>query len=486
MNLVEEFAQTLRKMGVEPGEVLIAGVSGGADSLALMHLLYTTWHRLTIKPVIVHVNHLLRGVKSDADEEFVAEQAAAWGLPCFIERIDVNAIATQQRLSLETAARQARYSALARQAHAHGARRIVVGHHADDQAETVLMHFLRGAGLAGLRGMLPVSPLEADGEGSLLLLRPLLGITRAELEAYCAEHGLAPRLDHSNLDTSYTRNRLRHEIMPLLEQINPGLRTRLVDLASLAGADHEVLEAALDREWPSLTLEAGAGFVRLDRGGWKALPRGLQRMALRRAAALAGGTLCDLSFRHIENAAEVGRAGTTGTQATLPAGVRLRVEYGTLVIERSDAAPPAPAWPLLPPGTTIPIPLTPFAMPLPDPAWQVTLAHYEGPRSGPAWELLIADPWAAPLNLQGMTEPLSLRTRLPGDRFRPQGAGGSQKLSDFMINARIPAHWRDSIPVLVAADQIVWLCGWRVAEPFIAPPQGGDVWLVRFEQGQGE
>ncbi|GAB4468058.1 MAG: tRNA lysidine(34) synthetase TilS [Anaerolineae bacterium] len=481
MNLAEDFAQTLRELGVEPGEVLIAGVSGGADSLALMHLLCTTHHRLAVTPVIVHVNHLLRGAESDADAEFVAGQAAAWGLPCHIERVDAAAFAARQRLSLEAAARQVRYAALARQAHMHGARWIVVGHHADDQAETVLMHFLRGAGLAGLRGMLPVSPLEIGGEGHLFLLRPLLGVTRAELEAYCAGQGLAPRQDRSNLDTSYTRNRLRHEIMPLLEQINPGLRTRLVGLASLAAADHEVLEAALGREWSSLAREAGEGFVRLDRGRWQALPLGLQRMALRRAAALAGGTLRDLGFRHIEAAADAARAGTTGAQMALPAGLRLRVEYGAVVIERSDAETPAPTWPLLPPGTAISIPLMPCVVPLPDPAWQVVLAPYEGPRSGPAWQELIADPWAAPLNLQGVTEPLSLRTRLPGDRFRPQGIGGTQKLSDFMINARIPARWRGAIPVLTAADQIVWLCGWRVAEPFIVPPQGGEVWLVRFE-----
>lgn len=487
MDLLTEFERTLHTWGVlRRGDKVVVGVSGGPDSLALLHLFMRASASLGIHPHAIHVNHRIRGEDADADARFVAEIAAGWDIPCHVVQMDVPALAAERRLSLEEAARQARYTALAQQATALGARLIAVGHNADDQAETVLMHLLRGAGLAGLRGMLPVTnlgeyhllePLEA----TLLLIRPLLNVPRAAIEAYCAEWGLTPHFDRSNLDTTYFRNRLRHEVMPLLERINPNIRAMLIRTAAVLAADYEVLQAQANAAWEQVTREASGARICLDLRGWRALPLALQRATIRRATWQLRPHLRDVSYQHVENAIHVAQRGETGAQATLPAGLMLRVDYDALTIMPVGGRLPPPDWPLLAPGSALSL-SGPGEYPLPDSAWRFSLQEYDGPRSGPVWERLLADPWAVPLAAEALREPLALRTRRAGDRFRPSGVGGTQKVSTFMINEKIPALWRDCLPLLTAGEAIVWVCGWRVDERFVVRSETRRVWLARFER----
>ncbi len=471
--------------GLDAAGAVVVGVSGGADSLALLHLLARCGEP-PLRLLAVHVHHGLRGAEADADAAFVADTAAAWNIPCRVVHVDVPGLARQARLSTEEAARRARYTALADAARAAGMRFIAVGHHADDQAETVLMHLLRGSGLAGLRGMLPVTPLSAyhllpavRPEGSaLMLIRPLLDVPRAALESYCAAHGLSPRLDSTNVDLTYFRNRLRHEALPLLESLIPGLRERLGRTAAVLAADYAVLEAQVEAAWQQVALADSAAQVSLDRAGWRALPLALQRALIRRAVYRLRPELRDVSFEPVEGAVRVARIGEAGAEATLPAGLSLRVDYDRLILSAGEDEPP-PDWPLLEPGTAMPIP-GPVDLPLPGSSWRFSLAGYDGPRQGPAWKALLADPWCAVLDGAAAAPPLILRTRRPGDRFRPQGVGGSQKVADFMINARIPARWRSRLPLLVSGDGIVWVCGWRVGEGAVVRPMTGSVWLARF------
>jgi tRNA(Ile)-lysidine synthase len=211
--------ELLSQAGLTGRHRLVVAVSGGPDSLALLHLLSRRELHPAANLVVGHLNHQLRP-SAAADATFVAETAAAWGLECHTESVDVAGLARRDGLSLEEAGRGARYQFLARLAHAVGAAHVAAGHNADDQAETVLMHFLRGAGLSGLRGMRPAGPL--PGDPAITLLRPFLTTGRAEIEAYCQEHGLAPLTDASNTDTTYFRNRLRHELLPYLAGYNPG------------------------------------------------------------------------------------------------------------------------------------------------------------------------------------------------------------------------------------------------------------------------
>lgn len=268
--------------------VVVVACSGGADSLALLHALRTLCAatKISFPAVTLHVAHLdhgLRGAAGAADAAFVREVASAWGLPY---TIGVVAAATRNgwRGSVEAAAREARYHFLRGVATAIGAERIALGHTADDQAETVLMHFLRGSGLDGLAGMRP----RAGG-----LVRPLLSLRRADTVAYCAALGLTPREDATNNDPRYTRNRIRHELLPQLETYQPQIRATLARNAPLIAHDLDYITAGVDEAWSQVVMEASAQSVTLDRAGLRCLHAALRSRVLRRAILAVGSAKPD-------------------------------------------------------------------------------------------------------------------------------------------------------------------------------------------------
>lgn len=484
---VREFIRRHRLL--ETGDRVVVGVSGGPDSLCLLHLLLRLREEYGLYLHVAHLHHGARGEDADADAAFVAELARNWGLPVTVERVDVPAIARAHKLAFEEAARRVRYGFLAHVAGQVGAAKVAVGHNADDQAETVLMHFLRGAGLAGLRGMRPATPLseyrllERDSPFPIppvlpTLIRPLLETPRARIEAYCAEHGLQPRFDRSNLDTTYFRNRLRHELLPLLETYNPNIRRRLLHTAEVIAADYELLTELRDRAWREVVREEGPEAIRLDRTAWAAQPLSLRRALIREAAYRLRPYLRDVDFVHVEAAVRVAMEGETGARATLPGGLSLSVGYDTLIVADASYVPP-PEGPSLPPGTVVPV-AVPGETPLPDGRWRLEVTFPDG------WSLEAVeanpDRWTAWMDAEALRSPVLLRTRRPGDRFRPHGLGGhAPALADWMVNAKIPRAWRDTLPLLAAGDgEILWVCGWRVSETALVRPETRRVARLRF------
>lgn len=474
-----------------PGDRIVVGVSGGPDSLCLLHVLLRLRQENRLWLHVAHLHHGVRGADADADAEFVASLAAKWELPATICQEDVPALARAHGLAFEEAARRVRYAFLARVAGEVGAHKIAVGHNADDQAETVLMHLLRGAGPAGLRGMLPITPLTdyrmlepflQHPVSGIRLIRPLLEVSRPEIERYCADQGLTPRFDYSNLDTTYFRNRLRHELLPLLETYNPNIRARLCHMAAVVAADYELLTHLRRQAWAEVVQEERATAIVFDRAAWQALPVALQRAVLRRAAYRLRKTLRDVDFVHVENARQVGLQGETGAQATLPRGLALTVGYDTLTVGEAGKVGPPPDEPLLWSSEPLPVRL-PGTTPLPGSEWTLQAQVLE------EWDAhQIAanpDPWTAYLDLDKLPNPLVLRPRRPGDRFWPQGMEGHHvKLSDFMVNLKIPRAWRAHVPLLVAGERIVWVCGRRIGEGVAVGPQTRRVAWLRFARTQ--
>lgn len=301
---------------------LLIGFSGGPDSLCLADALLSAGGRV----VLAHLNHTLRGDESDDDEAFVREFAAARGARCIVERIDVATVAHTSGESIELAARRARYAFLARAAAECGLDCVAVAHHADDQAETVLLRLLRGTGIEGLRAMATRAPL--PGAPGTTLLRPLLRITRTEIESYCADLRLRPRHDSSNDSAEHTRNRVRLELLPLLRTFNPGITRVLARLADLAAADHEVQQWAARRAFKELAQVEARG-VRVDRAGWRALPAGLQRAMLRESVRIVRGALTDLSYDAVEEARAVLLSDAPQASAAITADVRVEMHAGT-------------------------------------------------------------------------------------------------------------------------------------------------------------
>lgn len=274
---------------------VVVAVSGGPDSIALLDVLSSLDPRLSL--AVAHFNHGLRGAESDGDEAAVQNAAGARGLAFYRERAEgLRGAGARRGESLEMAARSARYAFLARVARDTGADWVATAHHADDQAETVLLRLLRGSGAAGLSGMRTLAPL--PGDGGLRVWRPLLRATRAEIEAYCAQRGLATRQDQSNDDQSILRNRIRHELLPILETYNPGVRKVLARVAENAATDADVVETAARSALEALRRSGGA----FDRAAFRELAPGLQRATLRALCAEASGDLEDVKAAGIEEA----------------------------------------------------------------------------------------------------------------------------------------------------------------------------------------
>lgn len=487
-NRVWDFFSSRALLG--PDEPLVVAVSGGPDSLCLLHVLHGLRQAL---PLRLHVAHLDHGLRPEAADEavFVRQQAEALGLPAHLGQADTRAQAAAGRQSIEEAARSARYAFLAEVAGRVGARHIAVAHTADDQAETVLMHFLRGAGLAGLKGMLGVTEvgewkLETGGWNSdaqsrlepptsnLYLLRPLLTTTRAEVEAYCAARGLAPRRDASNADTQYLRNRLRHELLPLLEQYNPQVRAVLARSAEVLAGEHGLVEARLRAVWAETApahLQSD-GRVTFDRARWLALTVPEQRGLLRAGVRRLRQHLRDVDFTPLEAALGFSRRAGPGRQCDVVAGLRLTIGRDVITLHPwvAPAADPTPAGPLLNADGTL------------SGRWRFGVALVGADEWAPGQPTPNGGgPWRVYADAAAIRQSLCLRTRRPGDRFRPLGMGGhSSKLADFMINQKIAPEARALWPLVTCGEEIVWVAGLRLDERYKVGASTERVVALRF------
>ncbi len=466
---------------LRPGDRVVVGVSGGPDSLCLLDVLHSLADDLSLTLHVAHLHHGLR-LEAASEVEFVRGEADKRGLAFHTETADTLTYARTHKQSVEEAARNLRYSFLARTARAVNAPVIAVAHTADDQAETVLMHFLRGSGLAGLRGMsakmdvgrwaLDVGGAALQPPGSnlqpLALIRPLLTTSRAEVEAYCAEHNLHPVQDATNLDTTFFRNRLRHELLPQLEQYNPNIRSVLQRTAEVLAGDLEILHGVVQERWERMA-RVEAGRVMFDKAGWRALTLPEQRALLREAVARLRPNLRNIDFTPLERAVQFSRAAAPGRSCDVLGGLRLSISRTHLVVEAwADAARSLPA----------DMPLV-GADGLLSPGWQFcnetlkpgkwSLDEVEAKASG----------WQVYVDVARVRSPLQVRARLLGDRFQPLGMGGHRlKLSDFMINLKIEKALRDRWPLVVCGDDIVWVAGLRLDERFKVTPETTTVlWL---------
>ncbi len=453
MNLSEQVTAALRRAkqssGFDPKrDPLVVGVSGGPDSLTLLHLL-----REYIPDDNLIVAHLDHGLRSSSAVDAAAVSALAAGLHFFSERIDVAERARVNRQSVEEAGRIARYAFLANVARQVGANHIAVGHNQDDQIETILMHFLRGSGPSGLRGMQETS--KVMGKSDLWLWRPLLDIPRREIERYCDAHDLEPLMDESNIDPTFFRNRLRNALLPELETYNPQIRQRLLEMGSIFVAEEEVLSSMEEAIWVDVVLNEKETSVMLSQNAWRDQPTAFQRRLLRRAVAALRPGLRDVSFRALESARLVALHGQTGSRAELPGGVTLLVNYGEITLYMS-AADLSAGLPQLPDTRIILLPV-PGRIELAG-GWKLTAEWLESVAVERDDIHHNRDSWCAYMSLDAAAA-LTVRSRYPGEKMRPMGLGGERKLKEIMIDRKIPAHARARWPIVATNDYAIWVVG---------------------------
>lgn len=464
MELQEILFSARQRCGLDLDRPLLAAVSGGPDSLFLLDSLW----RLGFPLIIAHLNHGLR--PEAAQEAEAARQAAqARRLPFVLGQRDVSAWAAQQRLSLEEAARILRYEFLFAEAEKAGAQAVVTGHTADDQVETVLMHFLSGAGPAGLGGMAFRSLPNAWSE-TIPLARPLLAVWRSQILDALKAAGLHPVEDPSNQDQRFFRNRLRHEALPYLETLAPGLRRRLWNLAAIVSDEDQAMETQTEAAWQACQGQAGPDGVSFQAAALAVQPPAFQRRLLRRAAARLHIDRRAFDFDQVEAARRFLAAPTRSRQQTLAAGLRLTLRQGRLWLAQQDAGADRSVWPQLPPGQSLDVPAD-GCLAL-NGGWRLQIETLPAGALAAAAARANPDPYQAWLDRDRLDGPLALRPRRAGERFSPLGMNGhSLKLSDLMINLGLPRPARAGWPLLVCGEAILWLPGYRLAHSAALQPE---------------
>ncbi|MEW6281134.1 MAG: tRNA lysidine(34) synthetase TilS, partial [Candidatus Eremiobacterota bacterium] len=421
---------------VRPGDRVLVGVSGGPDSSALLLALVAARAELPLDLTAVYIDHGVRPPEeTDADLRFVRSLAEQVGVPLLTER-------AFPASSSEEALRQARYAALLTAARRSGALIVALGHTMDDQAETVLMRLIRGAGLQGLGAMAPRAPwpFPASPPGPDIV-RPLLSVRRAETEAYMQAHCLQPRRDPTNDDRRYLRNRIRQDLVPLLERENPRVVAAMANAASTIREAAQLIETEKERAWPEATEEReGALFLRAAM--LAALPAAVVTAILAQALAWAGLGADAAALERLRSLL----TGRAGRSATLPAGVRaVRLAHDVRIKASggASASGPLPETRLAVPGETVVGP------------WIVRAA---------AWDGVANDDLAVIVPLNIAERGLWVRSRRPGDRLRP--ARGSRKVQDILVDAKVPRWERDRVPLIIDAEGQILAVSGLASSPF--------------------
>jgi tRNA(Ile)-lysidine synthase len=461
-----------KECGFSKDRTLVVGVSGGPDSLCLLGVLQDLGYPL----VAAHFDHRLRP-DSDTDARLVAAHAEARGLPFVTDGLDVREMASVQHLSLEEAARVARYRFLFRTARERQAQAVAVAHTADDQVETVLMHLLRGSGLAGLKGMLPCSLLP-EFDAAIPLARPLLETWREATVGYCREHGLTPIIDPTNADRTFFRNRLRHELVPNLQTYNPRVKEIVLRMARSLAGDYAFLQQAAGEAFDNGLLERGAGYLVFDRAALLSLPEGLARGVIRLGIAALRPALRDIDFAAVERAWDFVQSPPATRHVDLVDGLDLEQEGDRIILREHAARLPEGAWPQLAPGEEIAL-AVPGEIRLGN-GWRLAAVEAAHPDLDALVKETAAAPYHAWLDAGRVQLPFRVRARRPGDRFAPLGLDGHQvKLSDFFVNAKLPRRARDGWPLVFSGGELAWVPGFRPAESAcVRPETRGAIHLV--------
>lgn len=452
---------------LQPGAKVVVGVSGGPDSLCLVDCMV----RLEFEVICAHFNHHLRP-EAAKDAAVVEAAAQQMRIPFVTAGERVDEWARNEKRTIEEAARILRYRFLFKTAHAYQADAVAVGHTADDQVETLLMHLLRGAGLAGLKGMAYRS-LATPWDAEIPLIRPLLFAWREETLGFCLERGLPYVMDASNQDTAFLRNRIRHELIPYLANYNPQIKQALWRTSQVLAGDASLVQETVDAAWKTCLDEQRPTYVALRLPPLRNQSHPMQRALLRRAVQVMRPSSRELDYEVIERAVDFLHSPARSGQMEMVENLYILLEPGVegldrvLIAEQALAAgrtPPEDHWPQLEPGGEGLLQV-PGRLALSS-GWEFESAWVEAPEAFPQFDS-VPSIWQAWLDASTLQLPLLVRCPRPGDRFQPLGMDGrSLKLSDFWVNEKLPRRARAGWPLVCSGELIVWVPGFRPAHPF--------------------
>lgn len=443
--LVESVRTFIKKEAlIQERESVLVGVSGGTDSVALLHILHTLSKRQDCgwRLHAVHVNHGFRGEEAKEDARYVEQLCTTMGIPCTVLERDVPSYMKETGKGPQEAGREVRYRLFEEVALEVGATKLALAHHADDQVETVLFRLLRGTTLHGLGGI-PLRRWLVPEQ--VEVVRPLLPFHRSQLEEYCAQHRLFPREDSSNRTGKYARNRLRLQIIPLLEEIQPQFREHILRLSRDADADERYLTLASKKLLPEVIKSRSTNRIGIDLQKFQSCDVALQRRMIPLILKYLSDRY-DVSSRDVEAILTLARSDNPSARLCLAEGIKVSRMYHSMVFEVFSGKEGTAAYcvPLEVPGNT--------KVKIPNVTIQITVTERM-----PDWKQL--PPNTAVFDSSLLTKPLYVRSRKSGDRMVPFGSVNAKKLKELLIDAKIPREWRDRLPLILAGDDIVWVPG---------------------------
>jgi tRNA(Ile)-lysidine synthase len=425
-----------------PDEKIILAISGGPDSIALLYLMNELQAELKCSFHIAHLNHQLRGEESDADAQFVIEQAQKLNIPITVESIDVKEMIMSKE-SLESGARRIRYDFYERVMFATKANKVAQGHTADDQVETVLMRLLRGSGSQGLSGIPPIR----DNK----YIRPLIEISRKEIEEYLDSINITPRWDSSNLSTEYERNKIRHELLPLIEnEYSPNIRNILQQTADILRADDDFL-ADLTKQAMDTCIKQDKKSLIINIPIFKNQHIAIQRRILRLAIESLLGDLLRYDFDHIKNLLDLINNRQSGKSISLPRGIIAEKSYENLIIRMENRQLEIEDYNyfIKVPGVTD---IPELGLSVITKLEQMDKFEYS------------KNIYEKTFDYDKITGEIYLRSRRDGDKFQPLSMSGTKKIKDIFIDEKIPKSIRNNIPILVDGNNILWIIGYKISD----------------------
>lgn len=442
----EKVLRTIKNYNLlDKDDNVVIGVSGGPDSMALLYLLLDIKKNIPFSIYVAHVNHGVRGKAADKDEEFVKKICEKLHLPFYNKKVNMNKYAREYNITAEEAGRILRYNFFREVLQKHGRGKIAVAHNKNDQGETLLMRFMRGTGIDGLKGI----PYKREN-----IIRPLLDISREEIETYVEENNIKTRLDQTNLEPIYNRNKIRLELIPYIKQnFNPNIIDTLSRFSRLVSIDSEFLDEVTREFYTKMVKKRGKHSIILNREDFNTLHKSLKQRIIRAALEEIQGSLQGFTEKHINNTLKLFSEGDTGKTIYLIHNIVARTSYEDLIIEKKDTSEVKDyVYKLNINGTT----------------YIEELGYYLKTKVIPKEKCKIdfSNRFKKYFDYDMMSECLYVRNRRNGDRFNPLGMKGTKKLKKFFIDEKIKKEERDYIPLIIDGKNIIWILGYRISNKY--------------------
>ncbi|WP_208985137.1 tRNA lysidine(34) synthetase TilS [Maledivibacter halophilus] len=466
MDIMEKFLETIEKNNlIEKNEKIVIGVSGGPDSICLLHLIWRLRKDLNIEPFVVHLNHQFRGKEAKKDEKYVEEFCQSLGVKLFIFSYDVSKYSSEKGISFEVGGRELRYGLFHKVAKQTGATKIAIAQNRNDQAETVLMRLIRGAGLDGLTAI----DYKRDGN----IIRPLLDISRKEIDDYCEKNALMPRIDKTNLEAIYTRNKIRLELIPYIEKnFNPAIIEALWRSSNLLKEDNSCLNLLTEEELQKVVAQKNNNQCLLSKKKFDRLHIAIKKRILRRSIKQVKGDLKDIGFTHIENILDLIHKKNVGSRLDLPGHITVQLGYNSIDIKNNKALEKKN----FDFNYKLNIAKTTYIKEL---SASIKLEIIHGSDINDNTKNLKT----AFIDYNKVSGDLTIRNRKRGDRFKPLGMRGSKKIKDYFIDKKVPKEIRNKIPILCDEKGIIWVIGYRMSEEYKVDNQTKKMIKITYMEG---